>query len=147
MPIGPKLENLENGNQDPPVVAATFHGSEATTDYGPWQVRDGRLVAKNHGMHDNPSNQPPPGDGGNTHHSGVGPAPGGGNSLSINIGVAVDSFIFTSNGIILVTGLGLWCVNQNGQPQWRLTEINDWAVSDGYLMAATPFGVRGYRLP
>ncbi len=102
----------------PPTVSSTFHGDEIVTELGPWRLKDGVL-----NVTEGPEEQ------------------------VISLGIPIRAFTLSKHGLILVTDLGLWCVNRNGEPRWRLTEVEDWAVNGGHLIAATPFGVRGYRLP
>lgn len=51
------------------------------------------------------------------------------------------------SGAVVETALGLFGLDAEGKPSWKLPDAGAWAVSRGVLIVGTAAGVAGYRLP
>ena len=68
-------------------------------------------------------------------------------NLVVSLPVPAVSTWPIEGGAIVETTFGLVGIDAGGSIRWRLTDVNDWVVSGDWLIAATPWGVRGHRIP
>jgi hypothetical protein len=70
-----------------------------------------------------------------------------GSSRTVSLGSALGRAFAWEGGLIVQTSYGLIGLGQDGRPLWRVSQVKDWAFSDGMLITTGPRGVLGFRPP
>jgi hypothetical protein len=70
-----------------------------------------------------------------------------GQRVKVTLPVPITRGQARGDGLICETRLGLIGLNGEGVATWRVTELSDWVLTGGFLLAATPTGLRAYLLP
>jgi hypothetical protein len=67
--------------------------------------------------------------------------------IVISLPVPAIRTVPIEGGAIVLTSFGLVGIDPGGSVRWRLTEVNDFVVTRRWLVVATPWGIRGHRIP